>query len=281
MKMTSISLTSVLIGMLSSICFLIAQAQPETNVLKTLQARPQVEVSFNQRSISVNGALDIHVRVTNLTENNIFLESAEIYMPGEFWAARGDSHIQSIRNYTVYEREEQLDPGNESLVSFAIPYQVSSFFSPLINHRLLTFMPNDYEVRVAVKYKIPPQRITAIQERVKIHIDPPLSSLIWGGVCGSLLLALFLMTYRLLRRTTSKNLRQIAVETLILILAGTVCAIIAIILLYRFKELPLPINIAVNDFYGGIVIGLFTYKLGDWLFGQMVGPSEQEKQVKD
>ena len=201
-------------------------------------------------------------------------------MPGEFWAARGNSDKQTIRNYTVFEREQQLDPGNESLVSFAIPYQVSSSFSTLFNRQLLTFMPNDYEVRVVVNYKIPPQRDTAIQERVKLHIDPPLSSLIWGGVFGSLLLALFLVTYRLLRQPSSRNLRQIAVETLMLTLAGVVCAIIAIILLYRFKELPLPINIAVNDFYGGIVIGLFTYKLGDWLYGQMIGTSEQNNKPK-
>jgi multisubunit Na+/H+ antiporter MnhB subunit len=97
----------------------------------------------------------------------------------------------------------------------------------------------------------------------------------WGGVLGSLLLALFLGTYRYLRRKGERKLWQEVREAFILFLAGSICAIIAILLLYRFKELPLPINVNVNDFYGAIVIGLFTYKLGDWLFEQFFGKTEQ------
>ena len=88
---------------------------------------------------------------------------------------------------------------------------------------------------------------------------------------GSILLALFVGTYRYIRHIRSGSVLVLAGELVILVLAGSVCAIITIILLYRFKDLALPVQITVNDFYGGVVVGLFTYKLGDWLFTQLTG----------
>jgi hypothetical protein len=258
----------------------VSQAQLESEALKSLQARPQVAVSANQRNASVTAALDIHVLVTNLTDSNIFLKNVEVSMPGEFWAARGIREIDEINKLTENREEVQLNPGNESLVSFYIPHQRSSLIAPLLNHQLLTFMPNDYEVRVIVTYQIPPKRKTVIQDKTKIYIEPTLSSLMWGGVLGSLLLALFLSTFRLWKKTTDKTLRQIVGEALVIFLAGSVCSVVVLILIYRFKELPLPINIAVNDFYGGIVVGLFSFILGDWLFLKLTGEEGKAKGKK-
>ena len=240
-------------------------AQVGVSALKGLQTKPQLFVSISQRNKSVTAALDIHVRIANLTEKDIFLKKVEILMPGEFLGARRQINWQKI---LVHSNEEQLNPGNERLVVFSIPYQNNAWIDTLINYQLLSFIPSNYDVRAVVIYQVPPAKETVIQEITKIYIEPPLSSLMWGGVLGSLLLALFMTTYRLSKRVNYKSFLSDIAGALALVSAGSVCAIITIILLYRFKDLALPININVNDFYGGIVIGLFTYKLGDWLFIQ-------------
>ena len=51
--------------------------------------------------------------------------------------------------------------------------------------------------------------------------------------------------------------------------AGATSASIALLLLQRLKGLELPINLTITDFYGGVVIGLFSYKIGDWLHKEL------------
>ena len=54
-------------------------------------------------------------------------------------------------------------------------------------------------------------------------------------------------------------------------MAGSICAIIALILLRRVEAAALPVNLTITDFYGGIVLGLFSYKIGDYLYNSFFG----------
>ena len=249
-----------------------AKAQIATEALKSLQVQPILAVSLSQQDRAVTSAFDIHVRVSNFTGSDIFIKRIQVILPPQFLAARKSNDWQKILNNF---EERQLTPGSEQLVSFSIPQENIYWFGPILKFQLLSFLPNEYDARIVVSYKVPPAHDSSVQEIKKISIEPPLASIMWGGVLGSLLLALFLGTYRFLRRTAKRRLWQEVKEAFVLFLAGSICAIIAILLLYRFKELPLPVNINVNDFYGAIVIGLFTYKLGDWLFDQFFGKTEQ------
>jgi hypothetical protein len=74
-----------------------------------------------------------------------------------------------------------------------------------------------------------------------------------------------------LRQGTERNLSKVIQETLTLAAAGGITAAIVIILLQRVKGLQLPLNLTVTDFYGGFVLGLFSYKIGDWLYIQLFG----------
>lgn len=60
-----------------------------------------------------------------------------------------------------------------------------------------------------------------------------------------------------------------AIKSSLLIPAGATSAVILIFILHRYKDLEMPINIQVNDFFGAVVIGLFTFRLGDWLYKQL------------
>ena len=38
----------------------------------------------------------------------------------------------------------------------------------------------------------------------------------------------------------------------------------------RLQGIQLPVNLTVADFYGGVVIGLFSFKIGDWLQSKLM-----------
>ena len=252
----------------------VVRAQVGQQALTGLQNRPDVVVSANQRIFDVTAALDVHVRVSNLTERDIFLKEVRVSLPGDFVSARGEPLFDSDTLYSP-SGDEQMTSGTERFISFSIPHQNSAWYSPIFNRRLLMFFPGEYDLTTFVKYQVPPARDTQIQQVVSVRLEPPLSSVVWGGVVGALLLGLFSGTYRY-RRLQKTTPVRVLVETSVLVMGGSVCALIALILLHRVKELALPINLSVTDFYGGIVLGLFSYKIGDYLYSQLFGNADAE-----
>jgi len=103
MSNRKVFIIAVLIVALDSVLGSVAEAQVGTEALKNLQTRPQLVVSISQRSRAVTAALDIHVRIANLTNSNIFLKKVDVYMPGEFRAAR-----ETPSRREILSREEEV-----------------------------------------------------------------------------------------------------------------------------------------------------------------------------
>jgi len=267
---------------------IIGQTEIDSAALKSFQIKPILEITTYQANYIVNSQLTIHGRVINLTDVDLFLTSAEVILAGEYQAARGESENE-VKKYTYKElKEQKLTPGDECSLNFIIPFQNIAWYSTLLNSRLLTFQPKNYEFIVVLNYRIATKGKTSIQKLIEVKIEPPMSSLIWGGILGSLLLAIFLGAYKFSRSTTPIKLKDILKESAKLFVAGSISAIIIVILLYRYKDFPLPINITINDFYGGIVLGLFTYSLGDLLYKKLkeskeseIASKEEQKEAKD
>jgi len=254
------------------------QGQVDRQALAGLQARPQVAISISQRSHAVTAPLDIYVQVTNLTQSDIFVKNVRVLMPGEFAAARAN---QGLEDTTSDLSDQQLKPGYQRLVPFTISSQRMNWLTPVWNRRLLTFVPAEYDVSVRVTYNVPPERPDSQAiATAKIILEPPLSSVLWGGVAGATLLALFVGVYDFSRQGPSRKFWNALGKAVTISAAGSVSAAIAIILLQRLKGLELPINLTVTDFYGGVVVGLFSYKIGDWLHKELLGggtPDSSEK----
>lgn len=265
---------ALLLCCLASAATPLVRAQVGQQALTGLQNRPDVVVSVSQRVFDVTAALDVHVRVSNLTERDIFLKEVRVSLPGDFLASRGDPLPDSAILY-LPSGDEQMTAGTERFMSFAIPHQDIAWYSPIFNRRLLMFFPGEYDLTTFVKYQVPPARDTQIQQVIDVRLEPPLSSVVWGGVVGALLLGAFSGTYRY-RRLGNTTLRRVLAETSVIVIGGSVCSLIALILLHRVKELALPINLSVTDFYGGIVLGLFSYKIGDYLFSQLFGNADDK-----
>ena len=239
------------------------ESTPPAAALRALEVRPRVTVSVSQESHVVSSALDIYVELTNLRENDFTIERVELALPGAVDAARGDTSVRAVTDKTI------MNPGHVRLVRFKLDHRGGGLFAPIANPQLMTFTPGSYQARVVISFSVPPGKETTVTEIASFDLEPPLSSLLWGGVVGSLLLAAFMSTYRWVRRkgASAPLLRSSAAVAL----AGVVCAIIALILLRRLQGVDLPVNLTVTDFYGGVIIGLFSYQIGDWLYEQLFG----------
>jgi hypothetical protein len=243
-------------------------AQIGATALKSLQVVPQVIVSTTQHDRSVDSALDIRVRVANLTESDITLKKVEVFMPGEFLAAREENNPQA---QGPNSSSELLNSGGVQSFLFAVPSHSTRWITELAKPHLLTFVPGEYDVVVRTHFQVPPAGAESVDELLKVSFEPPLGVLVWGGVAGAVLLAAFVCTYRYLRQTPRADGGLVIRQALALALGGAVSAAIALVLLERLKGVELPVNLTVKDFYGGIVIGLFSYKIGDWLYTQFFG----------
>ncbi|MGA9059791.1 MAG: hypothetical protein WB763_25155 [Terriglobia bacterium] len=247
-------------------------AQVGAVALKSLQALPQVTASTTQHNRSVGAALDIRVRVANLTESDITLEKVEVFMPGEFLAARegGSPPAQEPK-----PSSKLLHPGGVQAFLFTVPPGSLRWVTQWANPQLLAFVPGEYDVVVRTHFQVPPAGVESVDETLKVSFEPPLGVLVWGGVAGAVLLAAFVCTYRYLRQTPRTTLTVAILQALALAAGGAVSAAVAIILLDRLKGVELPVNVTVKDFYGGIVIGLFSYKIGDSLYTQFFGTATE------
>ncbi len=100
----------------------------------------------------------------------------------------------------------------------------------------------------------------------KIHLEPNFSSIVVVVFLGSLLLTVMLGFYNYKQKSTNQRIKEILFNSVVIFLKGGISAYVILLLMFRMKDLSLPINISINDFYGGVVLGLFTYKLSNWIY---------------
>jgi hypothetical protein len=139
--------------------------------------------------------------------------------------------------------------------------------------------------------------ITAIQEakRVPYHQEltlpfiSPTSAIFMGGLAGAFLLALFAaIRERAEKAITPISLSSDSVKTIGLdilswtlnlipriwrmalqTVIGGICAIILILIAQATDGLEPPISIRIQDFWGGVVVGLFSAPLSRWISGRL------------
>jgi len=127
-------------------------------------------------------------------------------------------------------------------------------------------------------------------EEVPITFRAPLAAIFLGGLTGALLLALFTVVKeradapvvplvvknwvsfvdaaRLFGGWLMSLLPQIW-RMLLQTVMGGICAVILILLAQSTEGLSPPISIKIQDFWGGVVIGLFSIPLSRWIWTQV------------
>lgn len=111
-------------------------------------------------------------------------------------------------------------------------------------------------------------------EEVFVDVVPPKASVMIGALVGALILSLFLATYRetsaapvdwktLLARIVLLPLWLIDVVRSAVLAA--ICALILILLAEVSEGGQPPISLHVQDFWGGVIVGLFSVPLARWI----------------
>lgn len=155
---------------------------------------------------------------------------------------------------------------------------------------LLTLQPGDYgfvataEVRDTDGTVSTMRSVTAISKTFQVRMRPTVWQVCLGALLGSLLLVVFAFsspkTRALVlqqdRLKSLSGLRLWLFEPMILWLGASMSAAVFIFLTYRMKDVSGPFTVTVNDFYGGVVIGLFGLFIANRLAGKLFGEGSKD-----
>jgi len=249
----------IFIWMLFLCNYLSAQDMERT----ALRDRPSLSIIVHQIQPSVSSSFDIDIVFTNVTNKAFDVADVKILLPESIEAIR--ANLGNWKNFEVETHE--VRPGSERIYRMHIPGVNSSVF----DLESLFFVPGNYVIRSEIIFKESGKEISqSMYSTYEIELEPPLSAVLRGGVIGALLLAVFVPAYRILhkRKDEKIKIRDLLGQAVTFFLSGSVVSITAILLLQRLGNLALPISITVNDFLGGIVVGLFSYSIGNALYKQ-------------
>lgn len=140
--------------------------------------------------------------------------------------------------------------------------------SLLSSWSLVTMQPGEYRFLATAEVRLADQSVVTVATPVSVRLRPTVWQVITGAIVGALLLALFAATSARVRVSiglTGGSIGQRAGQLVLLWLGASVSAAMFILLTFRLKDAGAPITLTVNDFYGGIVIGVLGYFLTDWL----------------
>jgi hypothetical protein len=226
--------------------------------------RPTLDVQIYQESQSIFSSFDLLVKISNSSEDTIYLESINITVP--------DKYSEFNNKFPITPKQDELYDPNYSKNPIRPLYEKQFVFKiktgdelPLWKKvlKLFFFSPNKYNVYVHVVYqfKSTPSyqsgQLIGVQE---IFLTPPIYIIIIGCLLGALLVSITATLvniaygksdYLITRLTSISVVTQtffgkcITVAKLWFI--GIVTSVIIVLLLSSAENFVLPISIQVND----------------------------------
>jgi hypothetical protein len=234
---------------------------------------PTVQLNVFQSSKSIAAPIDGEIILTNLTNKAYDIQSVTVHLPEGLFAIRPGF------SKSVGGQLHEIGGKDERIYSFGIPRVTMSFWGSIFSSETLLFVPGRYRLRaeIVLKESGNDKGIRSLYASTEVTLEPPLSAALRGGIVGALLLALFVPAYRTLHvpgkgeGNTQGSLANLVGQFFIYSISGSVVAVTTILFIYRMGSANLPISISVNDYLGGIIIGLFSYVFGDALYKKFFG----------
>jgi hypothetical protein len=151
------------------------------------------------------------------------------------------------------------------------------------------FMLTEKEVPIKAKLEIydqtiydNPKSLSVESNPITIQLKPAWYMILLGGFLGALLLNIFLVINELRKEKypiqeqpdTPRLIKSFSLQ----LFYSCIVVVIIIILSLNGENIPF-LSFKIKDFWGGIIIGLLSVSLGDWLNSKLsVLPSESPKQ---
>lgn len=152
--------------------------------------------------------------------------------------------------------------------------------SILSSWSLLTMQPGEYRFLATAAVRLEDESIVTVATPITVRLRPTVWQVIAGAIVGALLLVFFAATSNRVRDTIGLagtgwfgRLGQM----IVLWMGASVSGAMFILLTFRLKDAGAPITLTVNDFYGGVVVGILGYFLTDWLATKVFASTRQLK----
>lgn len=174
----------------------------------------------------------------------------------------------------LVDREEVTVDPTKSSPRYPVKLNVNTARS-LWDHIYARSGPADLEV--VLKYSMSDQdKPSTVSLPVKLNVMTSSIYVFVGGICGAVLLVSFMLTTKVLKQAqagllnlTLSRWRDVGLKWSVLLVAyalnGFVVALLLVILSAGLTTLALPINVKLQDFSGGVVVGLFSVTLGKFI----------------
>jgi hypothetical protein len=219
------------------------------------------------------------IEVTNESPSLVeyYLDSLRILLPTE---------VSKFYELDAIEIKPKTLPAKSKLL-LIVPFRKtnSSGLGKIFNE--VKFLPGSYKVTMILFYGDPVKGIDPLKANKdrkvitwveEVYFKPPISSLLVGGIMGSFLLTLFISIFSLKNNVIDRNWIDLMkknwlvhlIKQIITFLFGSIVSIVSILVIQRVSDFSLPISLKVEDYLGGIIIGMLSLKLGDSLYNMFV-----------
>jgi len=255
--------TTIIVLILRTLPSFAMPMMPADSVVENLELR----IVPIGNTVVVGDRFTVIAELVNKSEKAFRLDSVSIFIPDEleYFYVIPAVGAQDLKPKSKLVWRLTFEPGDKGISHFSF--------------NKIAFIPGAYDLSIVINFsKGTIHYGSPIEPNVLVHSDrismkPPLSSLLIGGVMGSLLLTMFFLALKLKEqpfdnnwfRTISKSIVGKATHALLLFIFGSVVSVMTILIIQRTSDLKLPISISVEDYLGGIIVGMFSIKLGDTL----------------
>lgn len=123
-----------------------------------------------------------------------------------------------------------------------------------------------FSAEVPLVVQIRPEKGDPATALPVVRVNAPQFGIFVGGLTGALMLAFFMWIERLLSDPRARERWGISMLVMCALgLRGGLMAIMALLLSSTTQGSASPISLDVNDFSGGVLVGLFSYPLANWI----------------
>lgn len=273
----------------AALCFATSPARAAPNAAGApalAEARsPTVTLAVQPEPFGILDDFQVIARVRNDTRRDLTVRDRQICFEPDFVRARGTSSVTTCfrlvplcdeQDTNCEQADLKLAPGNELLLRYY--HRVS--WSDLLGMRgpwlpmeryaeLIGWSNRPQDVSVAIVYGGSDGATRTVTGQVQMQVAASLLLLLMGVVFGSALLAAFSWAHA--RRDGALASGSSSTKSVRLFVAGSIAGVILVVLVQRIGDLDLPFKFAINDVIGGVIVGLFSFKLSDKVHAVLFG----------
>ena len=223
------------------------------------------DVSIDPQAGAINSPRHIVLEITNNTSLVYNIDVKLELIPRALRAGRSDTLDMDCGALQLKERES---------VRCYLVLEYANPLGTLFDFQALLLPPGDYPVIFSVSYKpffeesLFSTKIDTIQ--ASVMLEPPLTSILAGGIIGSFLLALLIYILRIRRGIEWRDgLLRFLYDSIL----AVIVACISILIIHRVDDPSFPITLELNDFLGGAIVGFFAVKVSPFILEKFFGES--------